>query len=63
MNLLYGEVMEVFLESGMRMAKVRVAGARQKVPLELVTDAEPGDTVLVCDGIAISKVEGMTKSE
>jgi len=45
------------------MGRVRVGGALKKVPLDLLTDAECGDTVLLCDGAAISKVEEMTKSE
>lgn len=63
MNLLYAEIVEVFLEDGLRMGRVRVGGASKKVPLELLTDAEPGDTVLLCGGVAISKVMEMTKSE
>ncbi len=56
MNLVYGEVTELFVDDGLRMARVRVAGARWKVPLELVTDARPGDRVLLCDGVALGKV-------
>ncbi len=40
----------------MKFGKIRVAGALKKVPLELLTDVEPGDTILVCDGVGISKV-------
>ena len=49
MNLLYGGIVEVFSEDGMRMGKVRVAGATKNIPLELLTDARPGDRVLLCD--------------
>ncbi len=63
MNLLYGELIEVFSEDGMRFGKVRVTGAIQKVPLELLTDVEPGDTILVCDGVGISKVAALAKME
>ena len=63
MNLLYGELIEVFSEDGMRFGKVRVTGAIQKVPLELLTDVEPGDTILVCDGVGISKVVAPAKME
>jgi hydrogenase maturation factor len=63
MNLVYGEVVELFLENGMLMAMIRVAGALKKSPLELVTDVECGDKVLLCDGVAISKVREMTKPE
>jgi hydrogenase maturation factor len=56
MNLVYGEVVEIFTEDGMKSGKIRVAGALKKVPLELLTDVERGDTILVCDGVGISKV-------
>ena len=57
MNLIYGEIADVFIEDGLRMGKVRVGGAMRKVTLELLTDAQPGDRVLLCDGVAISKEE------
>jgi hydrogenase maturation factor len=56
MNLVYGEIVEIFWEDGMPMAKVRVHGATKKIPLGLLTDAAQGDRVLICDGVAISKV-------
>ena len=56
MNLIYGEVIEILTEDGMKFGKVRVGGAVKKIPLELLTDVAPGDRVLVCDGVAISKV-------
>ena len=63
MNLLYGEIAEIFLQDGMRMGKVRVAGAVKNIPLELLTDVQPGDRVLLCDGVAISKVTSFTDSK
>lgn len=57
MNLLYGEIVEFLVEDGMRMGNVRVSGALKKVPLDLLTDVRCGDNVLLCDGVAISKVE------
>ena len=63
MNLVYGEITEVFSEDGVPMGKVRVHGATRKIALGLLTDAAQGDRVLICDGVAISKVEEMTKSE
>jgi hydrogenase maturation factor len=57
MNLLYGQIVEIASEDGMRMGKIRVAGAFKKVSLELLGEAQIGDRVLVCDGIAISKEE------
>ncbi len=56
MNLIYGEVAAVFSEDGMRMGTIRVGGALKTVPLELLTDAAPGDRILLCEGVAISKV-------
>lgn len=56
MNLVYAEIVDVFVEDGMRMGRIRVGGAVKKVPLDLLTDANGGDTVLLCDGVAISKV-------
>jgi hydrogenase maturation factor len=56
MNLVYGEVVEVLLEDGMKFGRIRVDGALKKVPLELLTNVARGDTILVCDGVGISKV-------
>ncbi len=56
MNLIYGKVVEVFEEEGLRRGKVRVGGALKIVTLDLVADADSGDEVLLCDGIAIGKV-------
>ena len=55
MNLLYGQIVEIASEDGMRVGKIRVAGAFKKVSLELLGEAQIGDRVLVCYGIAISK--------
>lgn len=63
MNLVYGEVIEVFSEEGVAVGKVRVHGAARKIALGLLTDAARGDRVLICDGVAISKVEERTKPE
>jgi len=57
MNLLYGQIVEIASEEGMRVGKIRVAGAFKKVSLELSGEAQIGDRVLVCDGIALSKDE------
>jgi hydrogenase maturation factor len=57
MNLLYGQIVEIASEDGMRVGKIRVARAFKKVSLELLGEAQIGDRVLVCDGIAISKQE------
>ena len=43
MNLIYGEVVEILTEHGMKFGKVRVGGAVKKIPLELLTDIARGD--------------------
>jgi hydrogenase maturation factor len=55
MNLLYGEIVEIASEDGMRVGKIRVGGAFKKVSLELLGEPRIGDRILVCDGIAISQ--------
>lgn len=61
MNLIYGEVIEILTEEGMKVGKVRVGGAVKKIPLELLTDVARGDRVLICDGVAISKVDEISR--
>ena len=56
MNLLFGEVVEILEEEGVVIGWVRVTGALKKIPLGLLTDVACGDRVLICDGMAISKV-------
>jgi hydrogenase maturation factor len=63
MNLIYGEIVELFVEDGMKMGNIRVSGAIKKVPLDLLTGVECGDKVLMCDGVAISKVDDIGKRE
>jgi len=63
MNLLYAEVVECFEEGASRMAKVRVGGALKQVCLDLLTEVRLGEKVLVCDGIALGKVDERTKTE
>ena len=63
MNLLYGQIVEIASEDGMRVGKIRVAGAFKKISLELLGEAQIGDRVLACDGIAISKEEPAPLSE
>jgi hydrogenase maturation factor len=57
MNLIYGEVIELLQEEGIRFGKIRCGRALKKVPLELLTTVAPGDRILMCDGVAISKVQ------
>jgi hydrogenase maturation factor len=63
MNLIYGEVAAIFLEDEMRIGKIRVGGAMKNVLLDLVSTAEIGDSILLCDGVAIAKVDKERKTE
>lgn len=63
MNLVYGEIVSLLDENDMHLANVCVSGALKKVPLDLLTNVKPGDTVLLCDGVAISKVDETIKQE
>jgi hydrogenase maturation factor len=58
MNLIYGEVVDIFTENEIKFGKVRVGRALKKVPIELLTNVARGDTILLCDGVAISRVQG-----
>lgn len=60
MNLLYGEVVDIFDENNLRMGRIRVGGALTTVALELVPDAVAGDVVMICDGVAVSRVKEAT---
>jgi hydrogenase maturation factor len=57
MNLVYGVIAEIRSERGQRLGKVRVGGAAKIISLDLLTDPAPGDKVLVCEGVALAKVE------
>lgn len=63
MNLVYGEIVGMSLEGEMRVGKIRVGGALKNVFLDLVATAEIGDSILLCDGVAIATVEKKTKTE
>jgi hydrogenase maturation factor len=56
-NLLYGKIVDLACEDGSLRGRVRVGGALKKITLDLLTDPLPGDTVLVCEGIALGKVD------
>ena len=55
MNLIYGEIVDVEVEDGMRFGNVTVSGAMKKVSLDLLQDVTKGDKVLLCDSVAIAK--------
>ncbi|HET7511751.1 MAG TPA: HypC/HybG/HupF family hydrogenase formation chaperone [Chthoniobacterales bacterium] len=57
MNLVYGRVIEINEEDGIRIGRVLIGGARRKVALELLSGVSCGDKILICDGVAISRVQ------
>ena len=63
MNLLYGEVVDVFHGPEPRLGKIRIGRALRTISLDLLADPVPGDKVLVCDGVAIGKVDGPIPKE
>jgi hydrogenase maturation factor len=56
-NLIYGEIVEVFPGPEPRRGKIRIGGAMRIISLDLLTAPLPGDKVLVCDGVALGKVD------
>jgi hydrogenase maturation factor len=63
MNLVYGEIIELFEEDESRMGKVRIHGVLKKVSLDLLTAPSVGDIVLLCEGVALNKVDQSTLRE
>lgn len=57
MNLVSGEIIEIFIEDGTAVARVSVRGAQMKVSLMFLPEARTGDTILVESGVAISRVQ------
>jgi len=62
-NLLYSRIVEIFPEDGMLAGKIRVGGAIKKVSLDLLIEPRIGDRVLICDGVAIGKMEAQRTAE
>lgn len=60
MNLLYGEIVKVFAVDGSPSGQVRLGRALKDISLAVVV-AAPGDTILICDGMAIGKMENERK--
>jgi hydrogenase maturation factor len=56
MNVLTGKIVEIYLEDGRTMGKVRVGGAITNVALMLLMNAKVHDRVVVDSGIALSKI-------
>ena len=57
MNILTGQIEEIFVKEGMTMGKVSVRGAYLKVPLTFLIEAKVGDRIVIESGVAISKSE------
>ena len=57
MNIITGQIEEIFVNDGMTMGKVSVRGAYLKVPLTFLMTAKVGDTIVIESGVAISKSE------
>jgi hydrogenase maturation factor len=57
MNIITGQIEEIFVNDGMTMGKVSVRGAYLKVPLTFLMSAKVGDTIVIESGVAISKSE------
>jgi hydrogenase maturation factor len=57
MNLIRGQIEEIFVDDGMTMGKVSVRGVYLKVPLTFLISASVGDTIVIESGVAISRLE------
>ena len=57
MKLVYGDIVEFVGDDDMKMARVRVGRAITEVSIGLLTAVRTGDRVLLCDGVAIAKLE------
>ena len=60
MNLIYGEVVSLNERDPMRMARIKIGGAIKEVSIGLLTGVRIGDRVLLCDGVAIARVDEQT---
>ena len=60
MNLIYGEVVGLSERDRMQMARIKIAGAIKEVSIGLLTGVRIDDMVLLCDGVAIARVDEQT---
>ena len=63
MNIITGQIEEIFVSDGMTMGKVSVRGAYLKVPLTFLMSAKVGDTIVIESGVAISQSKQEHTSE
>lgn len=57
MNLIYAEIVSLEGDGQMNMARVRIGGVIKVVSIGLLTGVRIGDRVLLCDGVAIARVD------
>ncbi len=57
MNLINGQIEEIYVHEGMTMGKINVRGAYLRVPLMFLIEAKVGDSIVIESGVAISKTE------
>ena len=55
--MLTGKIVEIYLEDGRTMGKVRVGGALTNVALMLLMNAKVHDRVVIDSGMALSKIK------
>ena len=60
MNLIYGQVVSLNERDPMKMARIKIGGAIKEVSIGLLTGVRIGDRVLLCDGVAIARVDEET---
>jgi len=57
MNVVTGEIEEIYIENGQTKGKVRTKQSFVHVPLLLLMDLRVGDYVVVESGVALSKIK------
>jgi hydrogenase maturation factor len=57
MKLIYGEVVGLNERDPMKMARIKISGAITEASIGLLTGVRIGDRVLLCDGVAIARVD------
>ena len=63
MNVVEGNIVDIYLDGGRAKAKVQVKGAYVSVPLMLLMEARIGDRILIQSGIAVSRVDACEARE
>ena len=63
MHCISGEIVELYTEDELPMAKVRVHGAFLRVPVSFIEEAKPGDILLIESGVAIAIIPTSVSEE